>query len=107
MISTHILDLQSGLPGKDVTVVLSKKQGDKYVEIKSGKTNADGRISFENSFDAGIYQLNFQTDEYFNRQNMDPFFANASVTFNIKDTNRKFHIPLLLSPFGYSTYRGS
>jgi 5-hydroxyisourate hydrolase len=107
MISTHILDLQSGLPGKDVSVVLSKKQGDKYVEIKSGITNADGRISFENSFDAGIYQLTFQTDEYFGRQNRDPFFANAQVTFNIKDTKRKFHIPLLLSPFGYSTYRGS
>ena len=107
MISTHILDLQSGLPGKDVTVVLLKKQGDRYIEVKSGKTNADGRIAFENAFEAGIYQLNFLTDEYFNRQNMDPFFANAQVTFNIKDTQRKFHIPLLLSPFGYSTYRGS
>jgi 5-hydroxyisourate hydrolase len=107
MISTHILDLKTGLPAKDVSVKLSLKKGEHFAEVKTFKTNVDGRINFEISPEAGIYQLEFSTDEYFKAQGLDPFFTNAQINFQIKDLNRKYHVPLLLSPFGYNTYRGS
>lgn len=107
MISTHILDLASGLPAPGVTVVLQKKQGEQWLIIKEEKTNGDGRISFASAPEVGTYQLHFQIDEYLKRTGQTPFFVQAPVIFHITDFNRKYHIPLLLSPFGYSTYRGS
>ncbi len=107
MISTHILDLNSGLPAKDVAVQLEKQSGDTWKLIADERTNGDGRIAFNCSAEAGIYRLTFQLEEYLQKNKLAPFFVVAPVTFNISDTKRKYHIPLLLSPFGYSTYRGS
>ena len=107
MISTHILDLQSGLPAAGVAVVLSKKNGNQWTELKSEATNSDGRIAFQVPNEAGTYQLNFKIEEYLKKQKVNPFFLDTPVQFNITDTNRKYHVPLLLSPYGYSTYRGS
>lgn len=107
MISTHILDINLGHPAEGVTVQLEKKVGDRWSQIAESKTNNDGRIAFQNPAEAGVYRLTFQTESYFKKNNLTPFFIEAPVTFQISDTNRKYHVPLLLSPFGYSTYRGS
>jgi 5-hydroxyisourate hydrolase len=107
MISTHILDLQSGLPAAGVKVVLLKKEGSAWREIQKTETNADGRVSFQTQSESGTYQLNFQIEEYLKKQKVAPFFLDTQVNFQITDTGRKYHVPLLLSPFGYSTYRGS
>lgn len=107
MISTHILDTSIGFPAKDVSVELAKHDGDKWVDLSVQKTNSDGRISFDVPFEKGVYRLKFKTEDYFKRQGVEAFFPVSPVVFNITDTSRKYHIPLLLNPFGYSTYRGS
>lgn len=107
MISTHILDLNLGLPAAGVSVELETGSGDKWRSLKSEKTNADGRIQFDVKPEAGHYRLTFKIEEYFKKQKQEPFFTVAPVTFHITDVKRKYHIPLLLSSFGYSTYRGS
>ncbi len=109
MISTHILDTSRGSPAEAVDVVLEYREPSKsdWTAIESGKTNSDGRLVFSNAKNAGVYQIRFGTEEYFKRNGVDPFFANVEVGFIIKDTTRKYHVPLLLNPYGYSTYRGS
>jgi 5-hydroxyisourate hydrolase len=107
MISTHILDINLGTPAKDVNVTLEKLSGNNWSVMKQDKTNSDGRIAFDCPFEQGQYRLTFQIEEYFKKQNLNPFFLSVPVAFHITDTARKYHVPLLLSPFGYSTYRGS
>lgn len=107
MISTHILDTSLGNPAANVPVILEKKSGGAWQTLATEKTNNDGRIVFSTSAEAGVYRLTFQVEEYFQKNNLKPFFLDAPVTFQITDTNRKYHVPLLLNPFGYSTYRGS
>jgi 5-hydroxyisourate hydrolase len=105
MISTHILDTTKGLPASGVTVTLEKKENSNWIQIGQDKTNTDGRISFDNPKVAGIYKLTFNIEEYFGEH--EHFFMNTPIIFNIKNTDRKYHVPLLLNPYGYSTYRGS
>ncbi len=107
MISTHILDLQSGQPAAGVTVALLKKSGDGWSEIQKVSTNSDGRIIFQGATEAGSYQLHFQIESYLKQQKVNPFFLDTQINFQITDTQKKYHVPLLLSPYGYSTYRGS
>lgn len=107
MISTHILDTTLGQPAAQVPVTLEREQGGAWREIAREQTNADGRISFNVASEAGNYRLTFQVEEYFRRAGRDHFFLNSPVVFRIQDTQRKYHIPMLLNPFGYSTYRGS
>lgn len=105
MISTHILDTTKGHPAKDVTVVLEKLEESSWKEIGKNKTNADGRIVYDCPNVAGTYRLTFMIDEYYKGE--EHFFLNTPIVFQIKDTNRKYHVPMLLNPYGYSTYRGS
>lgn len=107
MISTHILDTSRGSPASDVTVVLEKKANDSWQSIGQSQTNVDGRISFNVPRDAGSYRLTFQVEDYFKKHNIIPFFLDTPVVFQIKDTARNYHIPLLLNPYGFNTYRGS
>ncbi len=107
MISTHILDINLGLPAFDVLVTLEKQNSARWTMIKKEKTNLDGRINFDCPCEAGQYQLTFQIEDYFKRLNQESFFLTVPVAFQIRDIKRKYHIPLLLSPFGYNTYRGS
>ena len=107
MISTHILDLEAGNPAVDVTVGLEMQKNEEWSVLEVAKTNSDGRIVFESAKEAGIYRLNFQVAEYFKSQSKSVFFVEAPVTFEITDTGRKYHVPLLLNNYGYSTYRGS
>ncbi len=107
MISTHILDTSLGVTAQNVTVELARYEKDHWQVISTEKTNADGRIAFSCKSEPGVYRLKFEIEEYFKKSNLKPFFLVAPVVFNIIDTNRKYHIPLLLNPYGYSTYRGS
>lgn len=105
MISTHILDTTKGMAAKDVTVMLDKQLGDTWIRLATDKTNADGRIVFDCPKEPGVYRLTFMVEEYF--KNEEHFFMNTPIIFNIKNTERKYHVPMLLNPYGYSTYRGT
>ncbi len=107
MISTHILDQTRGIPASDVHVKLEYRTESEWIPVDEQRTNDDGRISFNDEAKAGVYRLTFELDPYFERFNEEHFFVRTPVIFNIKDTNRKYHVPLLLNPYGYSTYRGS
>ncbi|MBL7545037.1 MAG: hydroxyisourate hydrolase [Bdellovibrionaceae bacterium] len=107
MISTHILDINLGIPAQAVQVTLEKYVGQTWSLLKADKTNADGRIQFDCPYEPGQYRLTFDIEDYLKKQNLTPFFLAIPVAFNITDTKRKYHVPLLLSPYGYSTYRGS
>lgn len=105
MISTHILDTTKGVAAQNVTVVLEQQQAENWNHIATEKTNADGRIVFDCPKVSGVYRLTFMIEEYFKDQ--EHFFMNTPVVFKIKDTGRKYHVPLLLNPYGHSTYRGT
>ena len=106
MISTHILDTTKGMPASGVTVVLEMMDQNKsWVVLKKDQTNQDGRVSFDIENKPGKYQLIFKIEDYF--KNQESFFLDTTVAFNITNINRKYHVPLLLNPYGYSTYRGS
>lgn len=107
MISTHILDTSLGMAAKDVHVTLEKYDGASWSVVSENKTNTDGRIIFDCQNVAGDYRLIFDIVDYFKSKNQESFFLNTPVTFRITDTKRKYHVPLLLNPFGYSTYRGT
>ena len=107
MISTHILDTSVGLPAASVRVDLERQYGGEWTRIGSDATNSDGRIVYQVPFEAGEYRLVFHVGDYSRAKGQTPFFPEVTVHVNIVDTTRKYHIPLLLNPFGYSTYRGS
>jgi 5-hydroxyisourate hydrolase len=106
-ISTHILDLASGLPAAGVRVTLSMQDKGHWTEKASAATDHDGRCrSLLENASPGTYRLHFDTAAYFERTGQDGFFPEVSITFLLGDTGH-VHVPLLLSPFAYSTYRGS
>ena len=109
-ITTHILDISQGRPAPGVNVVL-EFQSDTWESLGTGVTDADGRLKTllptEFQLQPGKYRITFETAAYFAAQNIASFYPEVSVTFFIQDTAQHYHIPLLLSPFGYSTYRGS
>jgi 5-hydroxyisourate hydrolase len=107
MISTHILDTTKGMPAAGVAIILLKKDGEQWVKLSGGQTNTDGRLSFDIPKNQGVYQLIFEVENYFKNINSDHFFMNTPVIFNITNVDRKYHVPLILNPYGYSTYRGS
>lgn len=107
MISTHILDTSLGNPAAGVEVKLEREVGGAWKEVSKQATNADGRIAFNNAAEAGNYRLTFDIEGYFKKSGRESFFLAVPVAFRITDVNRKYHVPLLLNPFGYSTYRGS
>jgi len=109
-ITTHILDTTLGKPAANVSVELDKKNGNTWQNIASGKTNNDGRVADllpkDSVLEIGIYKISFAVSEYFKTQNTKSFYPSVSIEFEIFD-NSHYHVPLLLNPFGYSTYRGS
>lgn len=109
-LSVHILDQQTGMPPSDVTVTLEKQQQDKWTPVASGKTDHDGRIKSlypqDRDMQPGVYKVTFKTAEYFHGKSWTPS-SRRSVLFTVTRTNEKLHIPLLLSQYGYSTYKGS
>ena len=111
-ISTHILDMVHGTPAKDVPVRLEKQNaaGD-WRLLTSARTDRDGRcaqlLPEGEDLSAGVYRLIFDTGSYFALQKIDALYPVVEVTFQARDGESHFHIALLLSPNGYTTYRGS
>lgn len=109
-ITTHVLDTSKGKPAANVAVVLERKEGTAFVAVSKGVTDADGRLKTLSDPDgvaAGTYRLTFDVGMYFAKNDVDSFFPEAAITFQIVDAEGHFHVPLLLAPFGFSTYRGS
>lgn len=110
-LSVHVLDLQTGQPGAGIRVTLEQRDGDQWRALANGVTDAQGRIGalFPPAAEmrAGDYRIVFETGEHFARQGKDSFFARIPVEFRVAATGQHYHIPLLLSPYGYSTYRGN
>lgn len=110
MITTHILDTSKGKPAAGITIILSSEQAGAWKEIAKGVTNNDGRIpgllANDTTLSAGTYKMRFETKEYFDTNNIQTFYPFVEIVFNIS-SSEYYHIPLLLNPFGYSTYRGS
>ena len=111
-ITTHILDITSGKPGAGIPVMLERKTHSAgWQSIAHGMTDIDGRVndllSTREAFLPGHYRLIFEIGPYFLLQNVECFYPQVTVSFVVKDPNQRYHVPLLMSPFGYSTYRGS
>lgn len=110
-ITTHILDASLGIPAAGVPVKLERLFETGWQTLAAGTTNQDGRIAnllqSDNILPAGTYRLFFDIAVYFQKQNQPVFYPYVEVAFNIPAGGAHYHIPLLLSPFGYSTYRGS
>lgn len=109
-ITTHILDTSSGSPARGVDVILEQNQNGIWKKLAEGKTDNDGRIKnliADNvNITPGIYKLSFDTQTYFKTRNVKGFYPSVNIEFEITDDSH-YHVPLLLNPFGYSTYRGS
>ncbi len=109
-ITTHVLDTSRGRPAADLKVELHKKSGEDWKSIGAGVTDENGRCSSllgEVPLAAGTYRLTFHTGAYFKAQHIETFYFDIPVIFEVRDARTHHHVPLLLSPFGYSTYRGS
>ena len=109
-ISTHILDTSRGRPAHGVAVTLLREQADGAQSIVNvGVTDADGRVKglIEGQPDTGRYTLRFAVGEYFLGLGQEAFYPQVEVSFVVKSVAEHYHVPLLLNPFGYSTYRGS
>ena len=109
-ITTHVLDTAKGKPASNISVCLEKKTDNGWTNVSTGITDSDGRVSaWGESFDLeqNTYRITFSTGEYFKATSEDTFYPEASISFNVKNTDQHYHVPLLLSNFGFATYRGS
>ncbi len=108
-ITTHVLDLSRGCPAAAVEVSLQQQVDSQWAEVGSGETDGDGRLADlgPDTLDAGVYRLVFDTGAYFARSAVEHFHPRVEISFEVSDSTRHYHVPLLVSPFGYSTYRGS
>jgi 5-hydroxyisourate hydrolase len=110
-ITTHILDIAAGSPARNVPITLFAMRDGQWQQVGTGHTNDDGRIPdlcpAGEVMAAGDYRMHFATADYFKARGDEVFYPWADVVFRIGGDGQHYHIPLLLSPFGYSTYRGS
>jgi 5-hydroxyisourate hydrolase len=115
MISTHILDTARGVPAASVAVVLERVEtnggSETCTEISRHSTDADGRVKemvpYGTMLSGGKYRLTFDTGAYFAAAGIRSFYPTVTVLFVVRDAGQHHHVPLLLSPYGYSTYRGT
>lgn len=108
-ITTHVLDVARGRPASGVRVRLDKSDGHGWLPLAQSETDDDGRVRawWPGPLHAATYRITFETGAYFAHHNVQGFYPEASVVFQVTDAGAHYHVPLLLSPFGYSTYRGS
>ena len=110
-ITTHVLDIAKGSPAEDIPIQLDSWINSEWQLIGCGSTNADGRLTNllePGSLAKGNYRISFNVEKYFSSQNIQSFFYPVvRIEFEILSPEQQYHVPLLLSPFGYSTYRGS
>ena len=110
-ISTHILDTALGRPATDVPVSLAKWQAAEWVLLNGTTTDADGRakhlLPADLTLGAGLYRAHFDTAAYYHAQGLRGLYPYVDIVFEVVDTDRHYHVPLLLTANGYTTYRGS
>lgn len=111
-ITTHVLDTAEGHPAEGVPILLEYSLGaDQWRQLGLGVTNSDGRLANllpeDHKLDPGIYRITFDTNTYFENQGTRTFYPLVPVIFEIVSPEQHYHVPLLLNPYGYSTYRGS
>ena len=109
-VTTHVLDISAGKPGKNISVRLMQNVNNEWKSIAQGITNTDGRVTdllpAKKNLSAGNYKIVFETGNYYAGQNIKTFYPAVEIQFTIFDDSH-YHVPLLISPFGFSTYRGS
>jgi 5-hydroxyisourate hydrolase len=111
-ITTHILDISIGKPAACVLVRLDRQtEGGHWEELGSQETDGDGRardlIAADGPLTSAVHRLTFDVSPYFQAREVDSFYREITIVFVVSDASQHYHVPLLLSPFGYSTYRGS
>lgn len=110
-LSVHVLNLQDGLPSPGVEVTLEKRERTQWTLLSTATTNQHGRIPelypAGKSLQKGTYRVTFKTGEWFAKRNTSTFFPEIPVIFNADGTVPHYHVPLLISPYGFSTYRGN
>lgn len=111
-ITTHVLDTARGCPGEGIEAVLEvREDSENWKPLGRGTTDQDGRISNllpkETGLSSGTHRLTFHVAPYFESKGVKSFYSSIPVIFTVTEGEAHYHIPLLLSPFGYSTYRGS
>jgi 5-hydroxyisourate hydrolase len=109
-ITSHILDTSRGKPAEGVTIVLYEGGNDEWKEISRTSTNKDGRAPALtenlNELQSNIYKLRFEIKDYFDKERIATFYPYVEIVFEVS-ASEHYHVPLLINPFGYSTYRGS
>lgn len=110
-LSVHVLNLQTGVPTAGIKVELDRKKGNEWIKLADRTTNADGRIPglypADQVVETGVYRVIFMTGDYYKKSGSPTFFPEIPVIFTLDKAEQHYHIPLLLSQFGYSTYRGN
>jgi len=107
-LSSHVLDLVRGTPAAGVAIRWERQVDGDWEPVAEAVTDDDGRVSgWEGATTAGVHRLVFGSGDYFAAQGSTTFYPEVVVVFEVTDTSAHHHVPLLLSPFGYSTYRGS
>ena len=109
-ITTHVLDTSLGRPAEGVHITLEQLSESSATSLASGTTNADGRIEKllePGTLKPGVYRITFFVKQYLESQHQTGFYPEIPVIFEISATDEHYHVPLLLNPYGYSTYRGS
>ncbi len=109
-ITTHVLDVSRGRPAGGVAVLLERLGTPQATTVARASTDADGRVKAFTpapALQAGSYRLTFEVGSYFAAAGVETFYPRVVVEFDVRDPTQHYHVPLLLSPFGYSTYRGS
>lgn len=109
-ITTHVLDTSRGRPAANLKIELHKKSGQDWKPVGAGITDETGRCNAllkDAPLTAGTYRLTFHAGIYFKSQQIESFYSDIPIIFEVRDARTHHHVPLLLSPFGYSTYRGS
>ena len=108
-LTTHVLDAAAGHPAAGIDVLLEHKDETGWTEVATGTTNADGRIGDlgPERLASGTYRLTFAVADYFAARRTPTFYPEITVTFAVDSGQEHYHVPVLLSPFAYSTYRGS
>jgi len=110
-ISTHVLDTSLGRPAAGVPVRLQRRDGSTWTDVAEQTTNDDGRVAAllppDATFGPGTFRVTFDVGSYFARQGVKAFYLTVVIEFVVSDAAQHYHVPLLLNPYGYSTYRGS
>ena len=110
MITTHVLDTAAGRPGTSIAIELERADKNLWTLVGGGITDEDGRLrtlTQAGPIQPGIYRIRFQTGAYFAAQGITGFFPVVEIQFTVVDGAQHYHVPLLLSPYSFSTYRGS